>query len=188
MSSSTSKSIQKKVVGNDKTEAIHEHTKTSFDPISTPETTILILGSMPGDKSIELGEYYGHSRNKFWKVISTITGNDVPLSYSDKKNLLTKTNIGLWDIVHKATRPGSLDSAIKDVEPNDLEGFIATHPNLKVIGFNGKKTQALFDKYFERKSGIHYISLPSTSPANAGIHFDNLCEQWRQIVVLQEKH
>lgn len=184
MSSSTSKSILKKVVNNDISVPNHEHAKASFDPISTPETTILILGSMPGDKSIELGEYYGHPRNKFWKVISTITGNDVPLSYSDKKTLLVKSNIGLWDIVHKAMRPGSLDSAIKDAQPNDLENFIAKHTHLKVIGFNGKKAQVLFDKHFERKSGIRYISLPSTSPANAGIHFDNLCEQWRQIVVL----
>jgi len=158
------------------------HSKTSFDPISNADTTILILGTMPGDKSLELGEYYGHSRNKFWKIISTITGNELPLTYSDKKALLLKSKIGIWDVAHKANRKGSLDSAIEDEEPNDLDNFIAKHKNLKVIGFNGIKSQALFDKYFDRKSGTKYISLPSTSPANTGIDFENICKLWRQIL------
>lgn len=157
--------------------------KTSFDPISNSDTTILILGTMPGDKSLELGEYYGHPRNRFWKIISTITDNNLPLTYSDKKTLLLKTKIGIWDVAHKANRKGSLDSAIEDEEPNDLDSFIARHKNLKVIGFNGTKSQALFDKYFDRKKDIKYISLPSTSPANTGIDFDNICKQWRQLLI-----
>ena len=157
-------------------------TKTSFDPISNSDTTILILGTMPGDKSLELGEYYGHPRNRFWKIISTITDKDLPLTYTDKKALLLKTKIGIWDVAHKANRKGSLDSAIEDEEPNDLDSFIARHKNLKVIGFNGTKSQALFDKYFDRQSSLKYISLPSTSPANTGIDFDNICNQWRQIL------
>ena len=67
---------------------------------------------MPGDKSLEIGEYYGHSRNRFWKIISTITNNDLPLIYSDKKELLLKSKIGIWDVAQKANRKGSLDSAI----------------------------------------------------------------------------
>lgn len=157
-------------------------TKTSFDPISNADTTILILGTMPGDKSLELGEYYGHSRNRFWKIISTITGNYLPLTYSDKKALLLKSKIGIWDVAHKANRKGSLDSAIEDEEPNYLDNFISRHKNLKVIGFNGTKSQALFDKYFDKKIDIKYISLPSTSPANTGIDFDSICKPWRQLL------
>lgn len=156
--------------------------KTSFFPISTPETTILILGTLPGEKSLELGEYYGHARNRFWKIIATITHNDMPLSYSDKKDLLAKNNIGVWDIAHSAIRKGSLDVDIKNEEPNDIDSFITNHPNLKVIGFNGKKSQALFDKYFKRKSYLIYITLPSSSPANAGISFENICEAWEQLL------
>lgn len=158
------------------------HTKTSFDPISNNDTTILILGTMPGVKSLELGEYYGHSRNRFWKTISTITDNVLPLTYTDKRALLLKTKIGIWDVAHQANRKGSLDSAIINEEPNDLDNFIARHKNLKVVGFNGTKSKALFDKYFDRKRGIKYISLPSTSPANTGIDFDNICKQWRQLM------
>lgn len=156
--------------------------KTSFDPISNSETCVLILGTMPGDKSLELNEYYGHSRNKFWKIISTITNNDLPLTYPDKKTLLHKTNIGIWDVAHKVNRKGSLDSAIQIEEPNDLNSFIYKHKNLKIIGFNGTKAETLFDKYFTRQTGIKYISLPSTSPANTGIDFDSICNIWRQIL------
>jgi len=178
----TLKPLTNKLADNGVSKPISAHIKTSFDPISNADTTILILGTMPGDESLELGEYYGHSRNKFWKIISTITENNLPLTYSDKKALLLKSRIGIWDVAHKANRKGSLDSAIVDEEPNCVDNFIAKHKNLKVIGFNGTKSQALFDKYFDRKNGINYISLPSTSPANTGIDFDNICKLWRQIL------
>jgi len=159
-------------------------TKSSFEPISTADTTILILGTMPGDKSLELGEYYGHSSNRFWKIIATITNNELPLTYVAKKELLRKSNIGVWDVVHQANRKGSLDIAIKDEEPNDLDSFIAKHKNLKVIGFNGAKSQVLFDTYFDRKSDVNYIALPSTSPANAGMNFESICNHWRQLLTI----
>lgn len=157
------------------------HTKTSFDPIANDGTKILILGTMPGDKSIELGEYYGHPRNRFWKIISIITNTDLPITYSDKKELLLKSKIGVWDVAHKANRKGSLDNAIKDEDPNDLDSFISKHKNLKVIGFNGTKSQVLFDKYFQRVNEVKYVSLPSSSPANTGIDFENIVKIWEQI-------
>lgn len=181
-SSITRKKLEKRIIKGKKTNSILKHTKTSFAPISNSDTTILILGTMPGDKSIELGEYYGHSRNKFWKVISTITENDLPESYNDKKTLLLKTRIGIWDVAHNAIRKGSLDSAIENEQPNEIIDFIKIHHNLKLIGFNGTKSQALYDKYFEREFGIKYILLPSTSPANTGIDFDGICRKWKQIL------
>jgi hypoxanthine-DNA glycosylase len=181
--STTPKPLTKKVVDKVASTTISSNTKKSFDPISNADTAILILGTMPGDKSLELGEYYGHSRNKFWKIISKITGNDLPLSYADKKALLLKTKIGIWDVAHKANRKGSLDSAIENEEPNDLDNFVAKHKKLKVIGFNGTKSQTLYDKYFTRKPEIKYFLLPSTSPANTGIDFENICKLWRQIMI-----
>lgn len=176
------KPLERKVVKKTVSKPITSHIKSSFDPISNDDIVILILGTIPGDKSIELGEYYGHSRNRFWKIISTITNNKLPLTYSDKKELLLKSKIGIWDVAHKANRKGSLDSAIEDEEPNDLDNFIAAHKNLKIIGFNGTKSQALFNKYFDKKSNLKYILLPSTSPANTNIDFDNICKQWQQIL------
>lgn len=182
MPETVTKPLPKKVVDKIVSKPITTDTKTSFDPISNADTTILILGTMPGEKSLQLGEYYGHPRNRFWKIISTITDNELPLTYSEKKVLLLKNKIGIWDVAHKAKRKGSLDSAIEDDEPNDLDSFIARHKNLKVIGFNGTKSKLLFDKYFDRKSDIKYISLPSTSPANTGVDFENICKQWQQLL------
>ena len=157
--------------------------KQSFDPILDRETTVLILGTIPSDKSLALGEYYGNPRNRFWKIISTITNNELPLTYSGKKDLLKKNGIGVWDVVQRANREGSLDSAIENENPNDLENLMTQYKNIKVIGFNGTKSEALFNKYFDRKQGINYVSLPSTSPANAGIGFDAICKVWRQILI-----
>ncbi|WP_452224118.1 DNA-deoxyinosine glycosylase [Lacinutrix chionoecetis] len=180
--STTTKEEEKRTIKRKKSNSVLEHTKTSFDPISNSDTTILILGTMPGDKSIELGEYYGHSRNKFWNIISTITDNDLPITYNDKKTLLLKTRIGIWDVAHKAIRKGSLDSAIESEQPHEISNFIKSNNNLKVIGFNGTKSQALYDKYFEREFGIKYILLPSSSPANTRIDFDSICRKWKQIL------
>lgn len=157
--------------------------KTSFDPISGPDARVLILGSMPGDTSIELGEYYAHPGNRFWKTISTITGNALPQSYADKKALLLKSRMAIWDVAHKAVRKGSLDQNIRDEEPNDLNKFLNKHKNLRIVGFNGAKAQRLFEKYFDKREGITYIVLPSTSPANNGTSFESLCRVWKQILV-----
>ena len=162
--------------------ALATHLKQSFEPISDTDTTILILGSIPGDKSIELGEYYGHSRNRFWKIVATITNNEVPLDYTEKKALLARTKIGLWDVARKANRKGSLDCAIEAEEPNMLDDFIREHKHVNVIGFNGKKSQALYDKYFDREPNIKYFLLPSSSSANASISFDAICKQWARLL------
>lgn len=156
--------------------------KSSFAPISDPDITILILGTLPGDTSLALNEYYGHPRNKFWRIIAEITNNNLPVNYIEKKELLKKTKIGLWDVAHKANRKGSLDSAIKEEEANDLGSFISRHENLKTIGFNGIKAEKIFDKFFKRQSHLRYLLLPSSSPANAGINFENICRIWSQLL------
>jgi hypoxanthine-DNA glycosylase len=156
--------------------------KISFEPIANSDTEILILGTMPGEKSLSLGEYYGHSRNKFWRIISAIANEELPLSYGEKIQLLLKTRIGIWDVVYKAHREGSLDSSIENVQPNDLDSFILKHKYLKVIGFNGIKAESLYDKYFDRKQHIKYHLLPSSSPANTGYDFDTIIMAWQRLV------
>jgi hypoxanthine-DNA glycosylase len=155
-------------------------------PVAAPDTTILILGTMPGDRSIRQAEYYAHPQNKFWKIISTATNNALPKTYLEKKDLLLKYKIGIWDLLDKANRKGSLDNAIRGQEPNDLDGFIDKHPHLKVIAFNGKTAKALFGKYFNKRESIRYVCLPSTSPANTNIGFDNICALWRKILTLTD--
>ncbi len=136
---------------------------------------------MPGERSLALGEYYGHPQNRFWRVAAALTGSGLPTSYSEKKAMLRAAHIGLWDVAGRAYREGSLDSAIRDAEPNDIPAFIAAHPCLRIIAFNGWKPEELYDRHFDRKPGIEHLSLPSTSPANAAFSLERLLEQWGKI-------
>ena len=153
--------------------------KYSFSPISDANIKILILGSMPGDKSLAANEYYAHPQNRFWFVLAQITGKNLPTTYSEKINLLLSHQIGVWDVAHSALRKGSMDSAMKNEIPNKIDEFISQHNELKLIVFNGKKAEALYIKYFAQKTGISYLSLPSTSPANATVTFEKLVLIWQ---------
>lgn len=157
--------------------------KTSFPPISNSETEVLILGTLPGDKSLELGEYFAHPRNRFWKIIAAITKNPLPKDYLQKRDLLYNTRIGVWNVLHKANRKGTLDSAIQNEVPNNIPGFIAEHTKLKVIAFDGIKAEALYDKHFTRRRDIKYILLPACSPANARFNLKALCDRWEEILL-----
>jgi hypoxanthine-DNA glycosylase len=154
--------------------------KHSFAPLADAGITVLILGSLPGEKSLAAREYYAHPRNRFWQVIAILTGQPLPLTYTEKKSLLARAGIGLWDVVRAANREGSLDSAIQNEEPNDIPGFITTHARLKIIAFNGQKPARLFNKYFRQTPGITHVTLPGTSPANAACSLDRLCKAWHE--------
>lgn len=156
--------------------------KKSLEPISSPKTRVLILGTMPSEESLKKQEYYAHPRNRFWKIIAGITHSEFPLSYTEKKSLLLKSDFAIWDVVEQAERKGSMDSNIKNEKPNDLNSFVIAHKQLKIIAFNGQKAEKLFDKYFDRKNGIEYISLPSSSPANAKFSLEELQNIWSGIV------
>ena len=182
------KVVSSPIIKKDKQIQLPINLKGSFEPISNHETSILILGTMPGDKSLELKQYYGHARNRLWKILAYITKNEIPITYTDKINFLLKAGIGLWDVAHKASRKGSLDNAIQNEEPNDIENFLLIHRNIKIIGFNGVKAETLFNKYFIRRNDITYISLPSSSPANTGINFENICGQWQKLLTKQKRY
>lgn len=183
MSGAVKKTLPKKVFEKVVPKPISVDTIISFDPISSIDTKVLILGTMPGDIFLAVGEYYGYPRNRFWKIISLIAVKDLPQNYAYKKVPLLKAKIGIWDVAHKANRKGSLDSAIENEIPNGLNDFIAKHKKIEVIGFNGKKSEELFNKYFDRIDGLKYISLPSSSPANTAIDFDINCKQWSQLLI-----
>ena len=157
--------------------------KNSFDSVSNSETKILVIGTMPGNISLLKGEYYCNPRNRFWKNISNITKRNLPLDYNGKLEMLLNAKIGIWDVAFKATRKGSLDRDIENVEPNYLESFIEMHKNIRNIVFNGQKAENLFNKYFERKYDIKYISMPSTSSTNTHYDDDELFNIWQEILV-----
>ena len=125
--------------------------KKSFEPFSNADSTVLILGSLPGDKSLELSEYYAHPRNRFWKVIVTITASESPATFADKQHLLLSNTIALWDVAHSAQRKGSLDSAIENVVPNDIDAFIAQHKKIEDHRFQRVKITGTLRQIFREK-------------------------------------
>lgn len=143
--------------------------KIGIPPVENSDATLLILGTMPGDESLMKQEYYANSRNRFWKIISSVFNKNLKeCNYEEKISFLKKNHIALWDVLKSAHRKGSADANILNERMNDLETFLKTHPKIKKIGFNGKTPREYFESIKSKLSlnGIELITLPSTSGAN----------------------
>jgi len=139
--------------------------KRSFPPIVAPDARLLILGSLPGDRSLAAQRYYAHPQNQFWRLMSGVLGRDlVALDYEARLAALRTAHIGLWDVVASARREGSSDSAIRDHVGNDLPGLVATLPYLRAVGFNGATAFRHGAKQLEGVRDVALIALPSSSP------------------------
>ena len=141
--------------------------KRCFDPVVDQRTRLLVLGSLPGEKSLVLQEYYGNRQNQFWALMSEVIGVGlVPLAYSSRLEALLQHGVGLWDVVAEAHRRGSLDSNIRERNDNDLLGLLSRHPGIKAIAFNGGTAGRLGIKVLGAQTGAYQIvELPSSSPA-----------------------
>ena len=157
--------------------------KQSFAPIEGREVRILILGSMPGDASIVAGQYYAHPRNRLWPLMASLLGCTLPTDYEARCRMLQEHGIALWDVAGSAVRPGSMDSAMREERPNDIAGLMARHPELRTVVFNGRKSEQLFDRFFQRFPDVRYLPMPSTSPANASFSMARLAERWKAMFV-----
>ena len=157
--------------------------KFSFAPIVGKDARVLVLGSIPGDRSLALNEYYGHPQNRFWRVLARLCEQEVPRTYAEKREMLLRNGIALWDVAHQAFRPGSMDSDIRDEKPNDIPALAASLPQLHTIAFNGKTAERLHDKYFPRAANLRYLAMPSTSPANAAFSLEKLCACWEKMML-----
>lgn len=152
----------------------------SFDFIVNKQTITLIIGSMPGIKSLNAQEYYAHKQNLFWKFVFEAFREkfDNP-SYAMKINLLLQHHCGLWDAAQSCVREGSLDTNIKNVKPNDFDMLFACYPHIKRLLFNGQKAFQLFCRFHkDLLKDKDYLVLPSTSPANASIPLDKRRQVW----------
>ena len=152
--------------------------KKSFEPIIGTQPKVMILGSLPGEKSLEIQQYYGFKQNRFWKLMFQYFNQEFSEEYQIRKDLIQSNPIILWDVAHSAYRDGSLDSAIFEEEPNHIEALLEKFPSIELIIFNGKKAEQMFNRFFKPKEHINYIVLPSTSPANAGYRFERLYQLW----------
>lgn len=153
----------------------------SFPPISNNKAKILVLGTMPGIQSLELNQYYGHNRNAFWKLVFTIFNEPFSTDYEIRKEVVLKNNIAVWDVLKACIRKGSLDSAIEQEVPNDFKAFLEAHPHIEHIFFNGQKAAQYFKKYVSVSEKYKLHTLPSTSPAHAGMVFESKLAAWEII-------
>ena len=149
---------------------------------------MLILGSLPSAASIRQAEYYAHPRNAFWPIMGELFGAGPNLPYAARLRRLAARGVVLWDVLHAAQRPGSLDSSIhpQALEPNDIPALLARHPGLKAIAFNGGAAETLFNRHVRPNcgallAGVDLVRLPSTSPACARWSFAQKLAAWRTV-------
>lgn len=155
--------------------------KASFEPVVSPDTRVLVLGSLPGDRSLAEQRYYAHPRNQFWHLVGLAIGSDlVFLDYPDRLQALLEGGIGLWDSVRTARRSGSLDARLGDVEPNALAELASSLPQLKAIAFNGKAACRI-GKPECAGLDLPLLPLPSSSPAYAAMPLREKERQWLQL-------
>ena len=162
------------------------HPSFGFPPVASPRATVLILGSLPGKRSLERGEYYAQPRNAFWPMMGRLFGASPELPYAERLRRLTGQGIALWDVCASAHRPGSLDSAIRHstIVPNDLATFLARHRRIALICFNGAKAENLYRRLVlpglpAPARDIRTEPLPSTSPAHAAMRFEDKFRRWK---------
>jgi len=158
-----------------------EGRKSSFAPVVDSNTRLLILGSLPGEKSLAEQRYYAHPRNMFWHLVGAVIDSDlVALPYDQRLAALLAHRIGLWDTIASATRPGSLDAAIREAAHNPLADLAATLPDLRAVGFNGA-TSAKTGRKLLADGGLALIDLPSSSPAHAAMPLAEKTQRWLEL-------
>ena len=151
--------------------------KHPFPPLYDENSQILILGSFPSVKSREVKFFYGHPQNRFWKVVADVFDEKIPETIEDKKSLILKNHLALWDVISECEIMGSSDASIKNAKANDISKILKDSSIKKII-VNGKTAERLYIKYIEPITGIKAVVMPSTSPANAAWSLDRLIEAW----------
>ncbi len=159
-----------------------------FPPIAAPDARVLILGSMPSATSLAKQQYYGHPQNAFWRIMGRLFGAGPELPYEARKRILCEHRIAVWDVLRECHREGSLDSAIRveTESANDFVSFLADHPQIATVFFNGGKAESAFRRHAlaqvaDLDRELKFVRLPSTSPAHAGRSFAQKLAAWRAV-------
>ncbi|MFD0737975.1 DNA-deoxyinosine glycosylase [Lysobacter koreensis] len=157
-------------------------TLQGLPPIANADACVLVLGSMPGAASLQAGQYYAHGRNRFWRYMGELVGANPALPYAERVQRLGEAGIAVWDVIGQCRRVGSLDSAIRDETVNDFAEFLASHPRVGTVLFNGAKAEASFMRHALpslARPDLAFHRLPSTSPANASQSDQFKLDAWR---------
>jgi hypoxanthine-DNA glycosylase len=150
----------------------------SFPPIVDERSKVLVLGTMPGLKSLSADQYYAHGGNQFWKIMFDLFQEPFTKNYEERKNLLLKNNIALWDVLQACVRAGSSDSNILEEVSNDFKSFFLQHPLIKTVFLSSQKTQEYFSRHVQAPRYLTTIMLPSTSSANGWKSYDEKLQEW----------
>lgn len=154
-----------------------------FPPLLGPAARCLILGSMPGQASLDAGRYYAHPRNAFWPIMGELLGFDPQAPYPQRCQALQAGGIALWDVIARCRRPGSLDADIErdSIEVNEFASLLAVNPGIGAIFFNGAAAEIAFRRHVLPGLGrpdFRLHRLPSTSPAHAALSLDDKRAAW----------
>ena len=169
------KKVQSKTAKNTRTRVTHE-----FPALFDDNSEVLLLGSIPSPKSREQGFYYGHPQNRFWKVLASVLNEPLPATIDEKKAMLLKHYIALWDVLDSCTIIGASDTSIEDVVPNDIASLLA-QTKIKRIFCTGATAHKLYEKYCKAATGIKAVKLPSTSPANCAVKMERLIDAYKEV-------
>jgi hypoxanthine-DNA glycosylase len=153
----------------------------SFAPHVASAARVLILGSLPGARSLAERQYYAHPTNQFWRLVGEVIGQPLTtLAYPDRLAALQAKHIGLWDVIRSAERRTSSDSLIREIEAHDLATMVAHRPDLRMIAFNGGKAAAIGRRQLPVLQGIALVDLPSSSATHT-LSFAAKLECWLQL-------
>jgi len=156
--------------------------KIAFPPISNSNSRILILGTMPGDRSLQLQQYYGHGGNHFWKIMFTLFNLPFTKDYEVRKQLLLNNGIALWDVLQTCECEGSSDNNIINEKANDFQSFYNKHAGVRTVYFGSRKAENFYDRYIGKSPNKIYRVLPSPSSANTWKSFDEKLSDWKVIL------
>lgn len=155
----------------------------SFAPVIDHECNMLILGSIPGVESLNRSEYYAHPRNTFWRIMFQILKEEFTEDYRQRVQILLKHHIGLWDVIGRCSRKGSLDSNIRQEEANDFKMLFQQNPKITKVFFNGTKAYDTYRKKVGFDNSRKYYKLPSSSPAHA-IAYTEKFAIWEELIIM----
>ena len=159
---------------------------TGLAPVIDKRARVLVLGSFPSTASLAAQQYYAHPQNQFWRILGEVIRQPLKeMDYAARIATVQVAGIAIWDVFASCARAGSLDSAIREAEPNDLVVLRKTAPELRRICFNGRMAATRVREV--EALGFEALVLPSTSPAHAGMSLGEKLARWRDGVLAEKR-
>jgi double-stranded uracil-DNA glycosylase len=152
--------------------------KRSFPPVVGVQPRVLVLGTLPGEESLRVQQYYAHPRNLFWPILFALFDAAAVSDYDAKLAFARAQRVALWDVCALGEREASADATIRCETPNRIDLLLDTHPSIAAVAFNGTGARRLYDRHFPRRPTIAYLAMPSTSPAHARLDFAAKLAKW----------